>query len=106
MIAFASSLDQGGPMTRTAEDAALLLNCMAGFDERDSTSIDEPVPDYTKTLNDSIAGLKIGLPKEFASEGLDPEIARAIETAAKTLEKMGATLHEVSLPHMHLSIPA
>jgi aspartyl-tRNA(Asn)/glutamyl-tRNA(Gln) amidotransferase subunit A len=71
MIAFASSLDQGGPMTRTAEDAAMLLNAMAGFDERDSTSVEIPVPDYTSTLNHSLEGLRIGLPKEFFGEGLD-----------------------------------
>ncbi|MDX1901465.1 MAG: Asp-tRNA(Asn)/Glu-tRNA(Gln) amidotransferase subunit GatA [Gammaproteobacteria bacterium] len=106
MIAYASSLDQGGPMTRSAEDAAMLLNAMAGFDERDSTSVNEPVPDYTATLNDSLAGLKIGLPKEFLDKDLDPEIAKAIELAAKEYEKMGATLHTVSLPNMALSIPA
>lgn len=106
MIAYASSLDQGGPMTRTAEDAALLLNVMAGFDPRDSTSANEPVPDYTATLNQPITGLKIGIPKEFFDSGLDPEIAKAIELAAKELEKLGATLHSISLPNMQLSIPA
>lgn len=106
MIAYASSLDQGGPMTRTAEDAALLLNVMAGFDPRDSTSVDQPVPDYTATLNQPITGLKIGIPKEFFDSGLDPDIAKAIELAAKELEKLGATLHSISLPNMQLSIPA
>jgi len=78
MIAFASSLDQGGPITRSAEDAAILLGVMAGFDERDSTSIDKPVPDYSASLNEAIDGLKVGLPKEFFGEGLDDGVARAI----------------------------
>jgi aspartyl-tRNA(Asn)/glutamyl-tRNA(Gln) amidotransferase subunit A len=106
MIAFASSLDQGGPMTRTAEDAALLLNAMSGFDERDSTSIDRPDENFTAHLNDSLAGLKIGLPKEYFGEGLDPKIAAIIESAAKEFEKLGASLHDISLPYTHLSIPA
>jgi len=106
MIAFASSLDQGGPLTRTAEDAALLLNVMAGFDPKDSTSINEAVPDYTASLETPLTGLRIGLPAEFFSEGLDPEIAAAIETAAAQFEKLGATLHRIHLPNMKLSIPA
>lgn len=106
MIAFASSLDQGGPMARSAEDAALLLNVMAGFDERDSTSVDMAVPDYTKTLNDSIAGLRIGLPKEFFSKDLDPAIGKVIEAAIKEYEKLGAKIQEISLPNAALSIPA
>jgi aspartyl-tRNA(Asn)/glutamyl-tRNA(Gln) amidotransferase subunit A len=106
MIAFASSLDQGGPFARTAEDAAMLLNVMAGFDERDSTSVNTSVPDYTATLNDSIAGLRIGVPKEFFGEGLDSGIAQAIEAAIKEYEKMGATVHEIHLPNTALSIPA
>ncbi|OGT55533.1 MAG: aspartyl/glutamyl-tRNA amidotransferase subunit A [Gammaproteobacteria bacterium RIFCSPHIGHO2_12_FULL_43_28] len=106
MIAFASSLDQGGPMTRTAEDAAILLNVMAGFDERDSTSVNEPVPDYTRTLNDSIQGLRIGLPKEYFSEGLNSEVARVIEAAIKEYEKLGARIQEISLPNTHLAAPA
>ena len=106
MVAFASSLDQGGPFARTAEDAGLLLNAMAGFDECDSTSVDEAVPDYTKTLNDSIKGLRIGLPKEFFGDGLDSNIAKAIEAAIKEYEKMGATVHEIHLPNTSLSIPA
>lgn len=105
MIAFASSLDQGGPMTRTAEDAAIMLNVMAGMDPRDSTSVDEPVPDYTATLNDSIAGLKIGLPKEYFSEGLDDSVAKVIESAVKEYEKMGASIREISLPNSKLAVP-
>ncbi|MAZ77415.1 MAG: Asp-tRNA(Asn)/Glu-tRNA(Gln) amidotransferase GatCAB subunit A [Legionellaceae bacterium] len=106
MIAFASSLDQGGPMARTAEDCAILLQAMAGFDEKDSTSVNKPVPDYTAHLNDSIEGLRIGLPKEYFSEQLNPAIANHIHEAAKTLEKQGAKLVEISLPNNHLSIPA
>ena len=105
MIAFASSLDQGGPMARTAEDAALLLNVMAGFDPRDSTSVDAPVPDYTKTLNDDIKGLRIGLPKEYFSAGLNPEVAKVIEAAAGEYKKLGAEVIEVSLPNSRLAIP-
>jgi aspartyl-tRNA(Asn)/glutamyl-tRNA(Gln) amidotransferase subunit A len=106
MIAFASSLDQGGPMTRTAEDAALLLNVMAGFDERDSTSLARPDEDFTVYLNDSIEKVKIGIPKEFFGEGLDPQVASVIESALKEFERLGATLHEISLPNTRLSIPA
>lgn len=106
MIAFASSLDQGGQLTKSVEDAAILLNTMAGFDERDSTSINQPVPDYTATLNDSIKGLRIGLPKEYFSEGLSPEVAKNIEAAIKEYEKLGAVIQEISLPHTELSVPA
>lgn len=106
MIAYASSLDQGGPMAHTAEDAAMMLNVMAGFDEKDSTSMDEPVPDYTATLNDDIAGLKIGLPKEYFGEGLDAEVAQLVQDAAKALEAMGASLHDISLPNTHFAVPA
>ena len=105
MIAFASSLDQAGPMTRTAEDAALMLNVMAGFDSRDSTSVDEAVPDYTANLNDTMAGLKIGLPKEYFSEGLDDSVAKIIESAVKEYEKMGAIIKEISLPSSNLAVP-
>ncbi len=106
MIAFASSLDQGGIFARTSADIAMLLNCMAGFDPRDSTSANKPVPDYTKTLADSVKGLRIGVPKEFFSAGLDADIAKNIHAAIKEYEKLGATLHEISLPNSSLSIPA
>ncbi len=106
MIAFASSLDQGGPMARSAEDLALLLNVMAGVDEKDSTSIDKPVPDYTQTLNNSLNGLRIGLPKEFFESGLDNEIATLIQSAIQEFKKLGATIHEITLPNSGLSIPA
>ncbi len=105
MIAFASSLDQGGPLGHNAEDVALLLNVITGFDERDSTSLDQPQEDYTAHLNDSIEGLKIGLPKEYFSEGLDAGVGNALETAIKEFEQAGATLHDIHLPHSHLAIP-
>jgi aspartyl-tRNA(Asn)/glutamyl-tRNA(Gln) amidotransferase subunit A len=106
MIAFASSLDQGGIFAKSAEDCALLLNAMAGFDERDSTSVNHQVPDYTATLNDNLSGLRIGIPKEYFAEGLDPKIATTIETAIKEYEKLGAKIISVSLPNNNLSIPA
>ena len=104
MIAFASSLDQGGVFAQTAEDAALLLKVMAGYDEKDSTSIDQPVPDYSASLKDSIKGIKIGLPKEYFN-GLDPHMADIVATALKQYEKLGATLHDISLPNTNLSVP-
>ncbi len=105
MIAFASSLDQAGPMAHTAEDCALLLNVMAGRDVRDSTSCDVAVPDYTADLHQSLKGLRIGLPKEFfKAEGLDPEVAATIETALREYEKLGATLVEISLPHSRYAL--
>ncbi|MDT8406328.1 MAG: Asp-tRNA(Asn)/Glu-tRNA(Gln) amidotransferase subunit GatA [Methylococcales bacterium] len=106
MIAYASSLDQGGPMTQTAEDAALLLNVMAGFDEKDSTSIDKPVPDYSKSLNDSLQGLRIGLPKEFFGEGLSPAVNDQVRAAVETLKAQGAEVKDVSIPSLPLAIPA
>jgi aspartyl-tRNA(Asn)/glutamyl-tRNA(Gln) amidotransferase subunit A len=106
MVAFASSLDQGGPMTQTAEDAALMMNVIAGFDQRDSTSAEVPVDDYTAKLNDSIDGLKIGLPKEYFDEGLDSNIAKLIEDGIKELEKLGAVCKDIELPNTQLSIPA
>lgn len=106
MIAYASSLDQGGPMAKTAEDTAWLLNAMAGFDERDSTSVNEAVPDYTASLNDSIEGLRIGLPKEYFKEGLQADVAKVIEAAIKEYEKLGAIITDISLPYTDLSVPA
>ena len=106
MIAFASSLDQGGPIAQTAEDAAMLLGTMAGFDRRDSTSIDEAVPDYTATLNDDIKGLKIGLPKEYFEQGLDAEVGKAVEAAIDEYKKLGAEIVEISLPNSSLAVPA
>lgn len=106
MIAFASSLDQGGPMTQSAEDAALVLEHMAGFDPRDSTSADIPVPQYSRTLNDSLEGLRIGLPREFFIDGLDANVARLIQDAVKEYEKLGASIKEVSLASTPLAVPA
>jgi aspartyl-tRNA(Asn)/glutamyl-tRNA(Gln) amidotransferase subunit A len=106
MIAYASSLDQGGPMARSAEDAAIMLQVMAGFDERDSTSVDLPVPDYRAELNNSIEGLKIGLPKEFFGAGLNSDVAAVIEAAVNEYRKLGAHIKEVSMPNLKLAIPA
>lgn len=106
MIAFASSLDQGGPMTRSAEDAALVLNYMAGFDPRDSTSVEQPAIDYTDNLDSSLDGLKIGLPKQYFNESLDSEVAVVIDNAIRELEKLGAAISDIELPNAHLSIPA
>lgn len=106
MVAFASSLDQGGPLTKSVYDAALMLNVMAGFDERDSTSVDRPVPDYTATLKDSIKGCRIGLPKEFFTSDLNPNIARLMEAAIREYEKLGAVIKEVTLPNSDLSASA
>ncbi len=106
MIAFASSLDQGGPMAASAEDCALLLNVMAGFDERDSTSLDRPLEDYVRDLEKPLAGLRIGLPKEFFGEGCDAGVMAAVRAAIAEYEKLGATTVEVSLPNSHLSVPA
>src|SRR5699024_6344895 len=105
MIAFASSLDQGGPMTRTAQDAALLLNAMAGFDGRDSTCVERETPNYMRSLEESIEGIKIGLPKEYFGESLDPSIAAVIEKAIKEFEGLGAQICEISLPNTALAVP-
>ncbi len=105
MIAFASSLDQAGTITRTAEDAALLLGVMAGFDERDSTSIDQPVPDYVAALGDTIRGLKIGVVRQHFDEGLDPATGDRVRAAIAALESLGATTIEVSMPNIDLSVP-
>lgn len=106
MIAFASSLDQAGPMARTAEDCALMLQVMAGFDDKDSTSVDQAVPDYSAGLNGSLEGLRIGLPKEFFDTGLDASIERLIREAVEEYRKLGAIISEISLPNMGLSVPA
>ncbi len=106
MIAFASSLDQAGPMARTAEDCALLLSAMCGPDlDRDSTSLDVPAEDYSRSLNDSIEGLRVGIPKEFFGEGLSADVRAAVDAALKEYEKLGAKLVPISLPRTELSIP-
>jgi aspartyl-tRNA(Asn)/glutamyl-tRNA(Gln) amidotransferase subunit A len=106
MIAFASSLDQAGPFTRSAGDAALMLAAMAGFDERDSTSVDRPVEDYAAGLNESLQGMKIGVPKEYVSAGLDAAVGDAVEAALAEYRKLGAEVSEISLPNTHLAVPA
>jgi len=106
MIAFASSLDQAGPMARTAEDCALLLNCMASYDHKDSTCVDRPVPNYSANLGDSVKGLRIGIPKEYFSEGLNAGTEKAVRESLAEYEKMGAELVEISLPNTGLSVPA
>jgi aspartyl-tRNA(Asn)/glutamyl-tRNA(Gln) amidotransferase subunit A len=111
MIAFASSLDQAGPMAKSAEDCALLLNSMAGFDSRDSTSLDRPVEDYSVELNADrgtkpLAGIRIGLPKEFFGEGCNPDVMANIQAALDEYRKLGAETVEVSLPNSHLSVAA
>jgi aspartyl-tRNA(Asn)/glutamyl-tRNA(Gln) amidotransferase subunit A len=105
MIAFASSLDQGGPMAQTAEDCGLLLNAMVGFDEKDSTSLDRKPEDFNRDLNKSIQGLRIGVPKEFFGAGLAPDVEQAVRAALAEYEKLGATLVDISLPKTELSIP-
>ena len=106
IVAFASSLEQGGTMARTAEDNAMMLNVMAGFDPKDSTSVERDVPDYTATLNDSLQGLTIGLPKEYFSEQLSPAMEQQVRDAIREYEKLGATVKEISLPNARLAIPA
>ena len=105
MIAFASSLDQAGTLTLSAEDAALLLSAMAGFDPRDSTSVDVPVPDYAGELDQPLSGLRIGLLKEFFEKGLDEANGKLVRDALKVYEAMGAKLVDVSLPNLPLSVP-
>ncbi|MEJ2275088.1 MAG: Asp-tRNA(Asn)/Glu-tRNA(Gln) amidotransferase subunit GatA [Woeseiaceae bacterium] len=105
MIAFASSLDQAGTITRTAEDAARLLSVMAGFDARDSTSIDEPVPDYVAELGKAIKGLRVGIVRQHFDAGLDPACRTRVEEAIAVLESLGATTTEVDLPNIDLSVP-
>jgi len=105
MIAFASSLDQGGTLTRSAEDAALLLGAMAGFDPLDSTSVEREVPDYSAALDQPLQGLRIGILKEFFDTGLDPTIATLLHAALEVLRGQGASLKEVSLPSLPLSVP-
>ena len=105
MIAFASSLDQAGPMGRSAEDLALMLNVMAGFDERDSTSLQRDTEDYARDLNKPLNGLRIGLPKEFFAAGMGSDVAKAVEAAIAEYKKLGATVVKISLPNSKLSVP-
>jgi aspartyl-tRNA(Asn)/glutamyl-tRNA(Gln) amidotransferase subunit A len=104
LIAFASSLDQIGPLTHSVEDAALILQAIAGYDERDSTSLDVPVPDYLTGLNDGVKGLKLGLPKEYFGDGIDPGVRQKVEKAVQALADQGAELVEISLPHTQYAV--
>ncbi len=106
MIAFASSLDQAGPMAKSAEDCALMLNAMAGFDERDSTSLERPAEDYARDLDQPLTGLRIGLPKQFFGPGMSDDVRAAVDAALDQYRKLGATTVEVSLPNSGLSVPA
>jgi aspartyl-tRNA(Asn)/glutamyl-tRNA(Gln) amidotransferase subunit A len=99
LVAFASSLDQIGPLTQDVTDCALLLNAIAGHDRRDSTSVPEPVPDYTRSLKTDLKGLRLGVPKEYYVEGMQPDVAAALRAALKRLEELGAVVEETSLPH-------
>ncbi|MDH3767089.1 MAG: aspartyl/glutamyl-tRNA amidotransferase subunit A, partial [Gammaproteobacteria bacterium] len=105
MVAFASSLDQGGILAVSSEDVAIVLAAMAGFDPRDSTSVDEPVPDYHAALNTELAGLRIGVPQQFFEEGLEPAVEAAVREALEVYRGMGAQLVEVELPNLALSVP-
>ncbi len=106
MIAFASSLDQAGPMAASAEDCALMLNEMAGFDPRDSTSMERDTEDYSAALSDNLDGLKIGLPKEYFADGLESDVEESVRAALKEYEALGAQLVDISLPNSNLSVPA
>lgn len=106
MIAFASSLDQAGPLSKSAEDAALMMNVIAGADARDSTCLDIPAEDFTAQLNQPLTGLRIGLPREHFSSGLSVQVQEILQLAIKKLESLGATFREIDLPNNHLSVPA
>src|ERR1700726_4765022 len=106
VTAFASSLDQVGPLTKTVRDSALIMNAMAGHDPQDSTSLNEPVPDYTKNLGRDLKGMRLGLPKEYMIEGIDPQVKTAIDAAVKQLQSLGAEIVDVSLPHTDYAIAA
>jgi aspartyl-tRNA(Asn)/glutamyl-tRNA(Gln) amidotransferase subunit A len=106
LVAFASSLDQIGPMTKDVHDAALLLNVIGGQDARDSTSVDRPMPDFTRALTGSVTGLRLGIPREYFIEGIEPEVERAVRAAIKVLQEIGATTEEVSLPHTAYGVAA
>jgi len=105
MIAFASSLDQGGPLAKSAADLALLMNAMAGFDARDSTSLERPAEDYGRELNPDLAGLRIGLPKEYFAEGVDADVLARVREAVRWFESQGAKTLEITLPNTALAVP-
>ncbi len=104
LVAFGSSLDQIGPLTRTVEDSALLLNALAGHDPRDSTSLNHPVPNYCEGLDEGVTGMKLGLPKEYFTDGISPQVRERVESAAKKLESQGAEIVEISLPHTEYAV--
>src|SRR3989449_1664663 len=104
MVAFASSLDQGGPMAKSAEYLAMLLNVMAGFDARDSTSIEHPAENYARDLDKPLSGLRIGVPKEHFGEGLSADVGKSVETALKELERLGGKRVSISLPNSGLRV--
>src|SRR5438874_288189 len=104
VTAFASSLDQVGPLTKTVRDSVLIMTAMAGHDPQDSTSQNEPVPDYTKNLGRDLKGMRLGLPKEYMIEGIDPEVKSAVDVALKQLQSLGAEIVDVSLPHTDYGI--
>jgi aspartyl-tRNA(Asn)/glutamyl-tRNA(Gln) amidotransferase subunit A len=104
LVAFASSLDQIGPLAKTVRDAALIMNAIAGHDPQDSTSLNEPVPDYATKLGDELRGIRLGLPKEYMVEGIDPQVKAAIEAAAKQMNSLGAEVLDVSLPHTDYAV--
>ncbi len=104
LVAFASSLDQTGPITQSVEDAALVLQAIAGFDPADSTSLDVPVPDYLATLHDGVKGLKLGIPKEYFGDGIDPGVRKNVEAAIQGLASQGAEIVEISLPHTEYAV--
>ena len=106
LVAFASSLDQIGPMTKDVRDAALLMNVIGGRDRRDSTSVDLPMPDFTRALTGGAQGLRLGIPREYFIEGIEPEVERAMRAAIKVLQEVGATTAEVSLPHTAYGVAA
>ncbi|MFL6583733.1 MAG: Asp-tRNA(Asn)/Glu-tRNA(Gln) amidotransferase subunit GatA [Chthoniobacterales bacterium] len=104
LVAFASSLDQAGPLAKTVRDAALVLNVIAGSDEQDSTCLDDPVPDYIAELDRDVRGIRLGVPKEYLREGIDPQVKAAVDQAVKQFELLGAEIVEVSLPHTEHAI--
>ncbi|MBT8044850.1 MAG: Asp-tRNA(Asn)/Glu-tRNA(Gln) amidotransferase subunit GatA [Verrucomicrobiae bacterium] len=104
LVAFASSLDQIGPLTQNVEDAALILNALSGYDAADSTSLDQPVPDFTEGLDEGVAGMRLGLPKEYFGEGIDPNVRQQVDQSISALESAGAELVEISLPHTEYAV--
>ncbi len=106
LLAYASSLDQIGPITKDVEDAALMMNVISGYDQRDSTSVDREVPDYTKALSTDLAGMTVGIPKEYFGEGLEPEVKEAVDNGIAKLEAAGAKTVEISLPHTEYCVAA